>query len=38
MEEEEIDDLLAVLMEGEILEIIHSFQKVKSLGPNVWPI
>lgn len=38
VEEEDNGDLMAEVMEGELLEILHSFQKDKSPGPDGWPI
>jgi hypothetical protein len=38
VEEEDNQKLMAVVTEKELLEVIHSFQKGKSLGPDGWPI
>lgn len=38
MEEEDNDDLMAEISEGELLETLHTFQKDKNPGPDGWPI
>lgn len=30
--------LMVEIIEGELLEVLHSFQKGKCPGPNIWPI
>jgi hypothetical protein len=38
VEQEDNKDLMAEVSKGELLEVVHSFQKDKSLGPDGWPI
>lgn len=38
MEDQENEDLMAMVWEDELLEVMHSFHKDKRLGPDGWPI
>ena len=38
VEEEDNAGLMAEILESEILGVLHSFQKDKSMGPDGWPI
>lgn len=38
VEEGDNEDLMVEVSKGELLEVLHSFQKEKRLGPNGWPI
>jgi len=38
IDEDEAEPLLASVIDKELIEVLHSFQKGKSLSPNGWPI